>query len=177
MESPTDPPRIRGPVVHAWGPFRVRVPTTAVTEGYAGIPLSWHVVSIMLSPENEQTIGTINNVDISLPGLVKTLRKQLQVLEHSIAVWDQHLRELQQPERMAALQAQLDEEAKDHERNADDEQVSDTGEQKQEESFSAPQVLRNQQHERQRLQKLHEAIQAGLRELQVEFPDLGSDNT
>lgn len=143
--------RITGSIIHSWGPFRVRTPARFVREGSPDHVMTWHVISIMLSPEYEATIGPLNNEDVSLPGLVRELRRNLPTLEHTIETWDLHLHELEQPGGVAVLQAALDEEAARRRQDADDtdeydEKSEDTdgGTGKQKRTLSPNQVLANQ---------------------------------
>lgn len=162
-------PRIEvGPVVHAWGPFRVRSQTLVTRDG-RHLPLPTSVVSIMLGADDEHRFAHLARSADTLPDLVTVLRKRLGDLARDIKSWDQHLHEMQYPEERAALQAKLDDEA--HARNHHAEQVGQGG---GEEGHSAAQVLSNQQDEQRRIQYLYEAIQVGLRELEEEFPELGS---
>ena|SRR5689334_12961984 len=127
----------------------------------------------------EETIGPVNSEDVSLLGLVRLLRRNLPTLEHTIETWDHHLHELEQPEGMARLQAALDEEAARHRQDPDDtdeddeqNEDADRGTGKRKRTLSPIQVLANQRIERQRVQSLYEAIQAGLHQLEDEFSDL-----
>jgi hypothetical protein len=148
--------------------------------------MTWHVVSIMLSPEHEAMLGPLNNADVSLPGLMRALRRKLHSLEHTIETWDHHFRELQRSGGMARLQALLDEDAARRQHDASNadhandgvgmHENPDTGTAKEKRTYSATEVLAGQREERQRAQSLYEAIQVGLHELEDEFPDLRADH-
>jgi hypothetical protein len=112
----------------------------------------------MFGPKNEIRFAQLSRSEDTLPGLARVLRKSLRELASSIETLDEHLRELQQPERMAALQAQLDEEAQ--ERTVDVEQEG------------AAQVLANQHALREEQQHLYDSIKVGLQGLEAEFPEL-----
>jgi hypothetical protein len=149
------PPR-KGALRHTWGPFRVRT--------YTQIALrKWYAVSIMLGPDNEIRFARLQRSEDTLLGLAQVLRRSLRALAWDIKSLDEHLSDLQQPERLAALQAQLDEEAQ--ERQDDTEQLN------------AAQVLANQHDLRRDQQHLYESIEAGLHDLEDEFPELGADSS
>src|SRR6185437_3351960 len=129
------------------GPFRVRT--------YTQIALwNWYAVSIMLGPDNEIRFARLQRSEDTLLGLAQVLRRSLRELAWDIKTLDEHLSDLQQPERIAALQAQLDEEAQ--ERQDDTEQLN------------AAQVLANQHDMRRDQQHLYESIEAGLHDLEEE---------
>lgn len=172
MESA--PRIVVGPVIQSWGPFRVRSQTLVTRHGRY-LPLSRYVVSILLGSADEHRFAHLDSSADSLPELVAVLRKRLRDFVKDIEYWDRHLRELEQPEQVVALQAALDEEARVREHDAEahgktterDQSVSTT---------TADEVLANQREERVRLQTLYEAVQAGLRDLEEEFPELSADS-
>ena len=98
------------------------------------------------------------------------LQQRLRVYARNIAIWEKHLEELQQPERRAALQAQLDEEARTH--NLDASQDAQSG---GEVAPSVAQVIEGQEDELWHIKRVYEAIQAGILELEIKFPELRSD--
>lgn len=174
--------RRQGAVVHSWGAFRVRAPTTLVTEGRPDRVMSWHMVSIMIGSEGvagerqEQVLGTLDNADITLPGLVKMLRASLRGLEYTLDSMAQHLHEMEDPERMVDLQATLEEETREREQGA--ESYDDASERGQwERVTTAEQVLANQHADLRRLQTLYEAIQVGLHDLEEGHPELRRDGS
>ena len=174
--------RRQGAVIQTWGPFRIRAPTTLVTEGRPDRVMSWHMVSIMLDfvgergEQREQALGPLDNADITPSGLVKMLRASLHSLEYAIDVLDRHLREMKDPERMTALQAALDEEIRTRESGAEV-RGKTTETDKWEWTTAAEDVLANQREERVRLQTLYDAVQAGMRNLEEEFPELRADSS
>ena len=173
--------RRQGAVVRSWGAFRVRAPTTLVTEGRPDRVMSWHMVSIMIGSDSEaderreRVLGTLDDADVTLPGLVKMLRTSLRSLEHALDSMAKHLREMEQPERITALQAALDEEKREREHGA--EAYDDAGEIDQwERVTTAEEVLANQRADFRRLQTLYEAIQVGLHDLEEGHPELRRDS-
>jgi hypothetical protein len=133
------------------------------------MPLPTHVVSIMLDPEDEFQFANLNRSADALPDLVTVLRQRLRVYARNIALWEQHLQELQQLDRKAALQAQLEDEART--RKLD---VSQDAQSVGEEVPSVAQVMANQQDEVRNIKRVYEAIQAGILDLEIEFPELSN---
>ena len=165
-------PRIEvGPVIHTWGPFRVRSQTQLTRDGLR-MPMPTHVVSILLGPEDEFQFVNLSRSADALPDLVVVLQQRLRVYARNIAIWEKHLEELQQPERRAALQAQLDEEARTH--NLDASQDAQSG---GEVAPSVAQVIEGQEDELWHIKRVYEAIQAGILELEIKFPELNSDTS
>lgn len=152
-----------GPVLDAWEPFRIRSMAWVHSDGRR-VPMSRCAVSIMLAPDDELGITSLPQSQANLVGLVTALREKLQTLSRDIIAWRQHLQHIQQPEGMAALQAQLDAEIQAGE---DDSEENET--------LTADQVVESQRAGLQHEEYVYEAIRAGLSLLETRFPEISND--
>jgi hypothetical protein len=148
---------------------------TLVTRHGRNLLLSRYVISILLGPDDEHDFAYLDSSADSLPEFVAVLRKRLRDFARDIEYWDRHLRELEQPDQMVALQAALDEETRAREHDA--EAHGKTTDADQSEWTTAEIVLANQREERIRLQSLYDAVQAGVRDLEEEYQELRANSS
>lgn len=151
-----------GPVIHTWEPFQIRSLAWMYSDGQR-VPMSRCAVSIMLTPDDELEIASLPLSRANLMGLVTALREKLQTHSRDINAWRRHLQHIQQPEGMAALQAQLDAEVQAGEDDSE-----------KYESLTAVQVVASQQAGLEREENVYEAIRTGLSQLETRFPEISS---